>query len=100
MIEAMKRNYWIDGEHNVHPCSTYEEFLLSCNQLGTQVDDTTIGNVRVSTVFLSVNHGSRDQTPIVFETMVFGGSDIECQRYTSWSDAVAGHCSIVEKHSN
>ena len=38
------------------------------------IGDTTIGNVRVSTIFLGLDHNVfGDRPPELFETMVFGG---------------------------
>lgn len=56
----------------------------------------------VSTVWLGMNHrfvfddGRGD--PIIFESMVFGGGDLDqdyMQRYSSWHAALAGHAEIV-----
>ena len=53
---------------------------------------TEQGDVRVSTVFLGLDHGFRDRPPIVFETMVFvGHSDEGCERYSTWEEAEEGH---------
>ena len=50
-----------------------------------------IGDVRISTVFLSLDH-SFTGPPVLWETMVFGGlADEEQRRYTSLSSAHAGH---------
>lgn len=62
---------------------------------------TTLGDVRVSTVFLGLDHGfSMDPNakPILFETLVFGGRfDGEMDRYASWDEAVKGHHRMVRK---
>ena len=57
------------------------------------------GCVRISTVFLAINHNFSCQgEPILFETMVFGGRyDLEQERYTNWEKAEAGHNRWVEK---
>jgi ribosomal protein S27AE len=46
------------------------------------VADETINGVRVSTVFLCIDHNYRDNdTPILWETMIFGGAyDQQCKR--------------------
>lgn len=52
------------------------------------------GNVRVSTVFLGLDHafGFRSSEPILFETMIFGGDhDGYQERYGTWEQAEAGH---------
>lgn len=52
-----------------------------------------IGDSLVSTVFLPIDHGYGSQErPVVFETMVFGGPlEGECERYSTWEEAEAGH---------
>lgn len=48
--------------------------------------------VKVSTVFLGMDHGFMSNTPILFETMIFGGEHDEYQeRYSTWEEAEAGH---------
>jgi hypothetical protein len=61
------------------------------------IADTTIGDVRVSTVFLGIDHSFDDGSPLLFETMVFGGElDQEQERYYTWEEAEAGHVRWVE----
>ncbi len=55
----------------------------------------------VSTVFLQLDHSYNrgpNDPPIVFETMVFGGTEDQSQeRYATWAEAVAGHARWVDK---
>jgi hypothetical protein len=52
---------------------------------------TEHGGVRVSTVFLGLDHGWNG-TPLLFETMVFGGElNEETDRYSTLEEAQAGH---------
>jgi len=51
-----------------------------------------IGNVKISTVFLRIDHQYGDGPPILFETMIFGGQyDDYQQRYSTWEEAASGH---------
>jgi hypothetical protein len=52
-----------------------------------------INGVRVSTVFLGLDHNfGHNDAPILFETMVFGGPlDQEQRRYRTWDEAEKGH---------
>lgn len=53
---------------------------------------TNAGAVRVSTVFLGMNHQFGEGPPLLFETMVFGGErDERVERYATWAEAEAGH---------
>jgi hypothetical protein len=57
-------------------------------------------DIRVSTVFLGTDHAlwRGHHVPILFETMVFGGSlDQEQRRYATWEEAEAGHEEVVEQ---
>ena len=66
--------------------------------------DTVVPGVDVSTVFLGIDHniryreGDKRHTPIVFETMVFGGPlDLYCQRHATYTQAELGHKRMVEE---
>jgi len=59
------------------------------------VDATPDG--RVSTVFLGLDHGWDDGAPVLWETMIFGGSCDGWQwRHRSVEDARAGHAIALE----
>lgn len=46
----------------------------------------------VSTVFLSLDHAWNSPTPVLWETMIFGGEHDQYQeRYSSYKDALEGH---------
>lgn len=52
--------------------------------------------VKVSTAFLTIDHGYLGGAPVLFETAIFGLKDTAPQplivaRYLSWDDAAAGH---------
>lgn len=57
-----------------------------------------IGDTKVSTVFLSMDHNfGLDGPPVLWETMIFGGKHDQYQeRYTSREDALRGHAAAVE----
>ena len=63
------------------------------------VADETIAGIRISTVFLGLDHnhwGKGD--PLLFETMTFAadGEDLGQWRYFTWGEAEEGHKMIVE----
>src|SRR5207245_9451486 len=61
-----------------------------------RIGDDPIGDVRVSTVFLGLNHNFRGGEPLLFETMIFGGPlDGETWRYASTAEAMRGHQEAV-----
>lgn len=63
------------------------------------VQQTTIGDVFVSTVFLGIDHSLLGNgPPILFETLVNGGNYYDneiVERYTTYEDAERGHRRIV-----
>ena len=63
-----------------------------------RIAETFVGNVRVSTVFLGIDHNFSpdDPMPILFESMVFGGPHDETQeRYYTEEEARLGHTDLV-----
>lgn len=57
---------------------------------------TMLGDVRISTVFLGIDHQFGEGPPILWETMVFGGAlDQEQVRYATRAEALAGHQDMV-----
>jgi hypothetical protein len=92
-------NYYILNGHDVEAVDDvlvwgkmYENFEAR------KVAITEIGDVRVSTVFLGMNHNWGDGPPLLFETMVFGGKlDQEQERYSTWDEAERGHAATVER---
>lgn len=54
--------------------------------------------VKVSTVFLGLDHSYGEGPLRLFETMIFGGKfDEEVWRYATWNEAEKGHKAAVEK---
>jgi len=95
--------YKLDKHKNVIPSSmeewsTFIEGTLPTNY--KHVGDDTINGHRISTVFLGLcyNFSSRDNTPIVFETMVFPNnrSAIYQERYATWKEAEEGHKRAIQ----
>jgi hypothetical protein len=60
------------------------------------IGDDEKDGVRVSTVFLGIDHGFGDR-PLWFETMIFGGPHDEYQeRYETYEQAEEGHKRALE----
>lgn len=87
---------WILDGKTPAPCNDlmeWGEFMGSGNRI---VAKDQIGGVRVSTVFLGLDHSFGGHSPLLFETMIFGGAhDGYQERYTFWDDAEAGHAKAV-----
>lgn len=64
----------------------------------SQFIDSARNPVRVCTVFLGIDMGFGEGEPILFETMVLGGTrDRELYRYCTWQEAEDGHTAVVER---
>jgi hypothetical protein len=62
-----------------------------------QVADTMCDEVRVSTVFLGLDHGFGGRREL-YETMLFvNGASEDCERYCTWDEAAEGHQRWVKK---
>jgi hypothetical protein len=62
----------------------------------TAFSDASGISVRVCTVFLGVDVGFGVGRPVLFETMILGGTcDRALYRYRSWREANAGHAAVV-----
>ena len=68
-------------------------------QTERHVADEMIAGVRVSTVFLGLDHCFFDDgPPLLFETMVFGGAlDQEMERCSTWEQAEQMHKRMVAR---
>lgn len=64
-----------------------------------KVANDTVGEAMVSTVFLGMDHDilQEESSPILFETMIFGGEhDDYMRRYHTYDEAQSGHHKIVK----
>lgn len=92
----MPNLYILDG-HETVPVSellTWAEWFETANRSVARNDDGR--GVVVSTVFLGIDHIFGDDPPILFETLVFGGThDGEIVRCETWEQAEAQHLRMV-----
>lgn len=67
-------------------------------QVAHDVFPSNKGEIRVSTVFLGIDHNfSGVGKPILFETMILGGKhDGYQKRYSTWNEAVKGHIKALK----
>jgi hypothetical protein len=62
------------------------------------VKQSETDNGEISTVFLGLDHGLTRARPILFQTMIFGGTlDGQQERYSTWEEAEAGLQRWLEK---
>jgi hypothetical protein len=92
--------YILDDQHNPVEADLYWYAAFMQDPKNRVVQQDRIGEVKISTVFLGLDHRSSFDTeslPILFETMVFGGpNDGHQERYCTWNDAYAGHLKTVD----
>lgn len=93
----MLGNYILADDHRTPvPCddmTTWGEWMGTADR---HVGHDMRNGIRVSTVFLGLDHGFGPGAPVLWETMIFGGPHDEYQeRYTSYDDALAGHARAV-----
>lgn len=88
--------YKLDDEGNPTLCASLEEYAAWAGSRNRELDrvalDVLEGDIRISTVFLGMDHNYYGGPPLLYETMIFGGSHDEYQRrYSTRAEAVAGH---------
>ena len=89
--------YILKGKKAV-PCKDLMEWGKWMQTVDRHVANTKIGKVRVSTVFLGLDHGFGLKNPVLFESMIFGGKyDQEQARYKTWEEAELGHKRMCKK---
>lgn len=100
--------YTLDDDLNPRPCPDMvryhqwhdslpetSEWYSGKTGLGFVVGLDEVGDRRVSTVFMGIDHGF-GEGPVLWETMIFPEAEL-CGRYGSHSEAVEGHRLAVEK---
>jgi len=100
---GMTRDHYIlndDGTIRVVDLLTWAKwFEVAQRQIAR---DYLPDGVRVSTVFLGIDHNFSDLgPPLLFETMIFGGPHDGYQdRYATRDEAIAGHARALELAKN
>ena len=81
-------------------CADLMRFARWFETADRRVNQTNIGEIRVSTVFLGFDHNWNGKgAPVLFETMCFvegdAGDTLPFNRYRTWEEAEAGHAEAV-----
>jgi hypothetical protein len=81
----MNDKFILEGQTPIE-CPDLMEWGQWMQTADRHVDKTMVGDVKVSTVFLGLDHRFGDEDrPILFETMIFGGEHDQFQeRYDTW----------------
>jgi hypothetical protein len=93
---VMRGHYILNDDHEAVEVDDIIQWARAFESSVRRVAQDTISGVRISTVFLGLDHGW-GSTPQLFETMIFGGEYDEHQvRYETWDEAVTGHKAALE----
>jgi hypothetical protein len=87
----MTEKYILEG-HSAIPCNSAMDWAHWFEKANRVVAQTSCGDTRVSTVFLGLDHSFGGATPLLFETMIFGGpNDGYQERCSTWEEAEVMH---------
>jgi hypothetical protein len=88
--------YVLDGRTPRRVDSVYEWgwWMQTCDR---RVAVDWVGTVRVSTVFLGIDHSHGSGPPLLFETMIFDGEHDQYQdRCATWEEAELMHAEALQ----
>lgn len=87
--------YVLDGK-TPRKVDSLEEWARAFDPTNKHVATDNIGGAHISTVFLGIDHNHFGGTPLIFETMIFGGQhDGHQERCSTWDEAEAMHARAV-----
>ena len=90
--------YYILKDKKVIPVNDVLEWAKMFEKKDRRVAEDNIGEVRISTVFLGLDHRIGKGKPLIFETMIFEGElDQEMDRYSTYEEAEKGHKFMVKR---
>lgn len=93
----MSDKYILDGKKAV-PEPNLMKWAQWFESADRVVKQEMIGDVKVSTVFLGLDHSFGEGGPMLFETMIFGGKHDEDQdRCSTWEQAEEMHQKAINK---
>ncbi len=80
----------------VKPIDELLDWARTFEKMDRTVKRDKVGDARISTVFLGLDHGWGDK-PLWFETMIFGAPEHDDyqERYETWDEAEAGHAKAL-----
>ena len=90
--------YILDG-HTPVACHDVFEWSETRYKQDSHVADEMVGNTRISTVFLGLDHSWQGGPPMLFETMTFdeNGSTSDPLRCSTWEEAEQQHQRVVDQ---
>ena len=92
----MKILYVLDKQGNPRKTVNLSHWLKWMENNDRNIANDKIRNVRVSTVFLGIDHSQGRGEPLLYETMVFGGKHDGYEiQYTTREKALEGHAEAI-----
>ena len=92
----MNEYYILKGKKAV-PVVDFMTWARWFKEADRTVAKSSKGDMRVSTVFLGLDHQWGNGSPLLFETMIFGGEHDQYQeRCATWEEAEAMHANACE----
>lgn len=97
-FKHQQQYYKLNPDHSVEPIEGVLNWARAMEETNRRVALTEVApGIRVSTVFLGLDHSFFEGPPLLFETMVFNDYDeAGCYRYTTWAEAEVGHMEVCE----
>lgn len=93
--------YYILGNNNCVLEVPMEQWAKMFEKQNRIVKVTKTNDVKISTVFLGLDHQFGNGPPLVFETMIFGGKYDQYQwRCSTWDAALRNHEEACEKNKD
>ena len=94
----MSEKYILDGGTQIMECNDLTEWARWMEMTDRKVAKEETINGDISTIFLGLDHSFGDGPPLLFESLVFGGTlDQEMDRYETWEQAEVGHKAMVKR---
>jgi hypothetical protein len=92
----LSKKYILNSANEPEECTELLKWASWFETADRIVKKSIIGDVRISTVFLSIDHNFSGGKPILWETLVFGGEhDGLMRRYGTYDKALKGHDKVV-----
>ncbi len=93
--------YVLDEDNNVRGTNDVAEWGRFFEDKRRILKQEQVGPYWVSTVFLGIPHLSLREAPQIFESMAFEAdgrarNEVDCERYSTYAEAIAGHERMVQ----
>jgi hypothetical protein len=96
-METMMGRYILNEKNEIIPCEDLLEWAKWMSLDKRKVALDIVGDIKISTIFLGLDHNWGDGPPILFETMIFGGEHDQFQeRYNTREEALIRHAEAVK----